>query len=30
MNSTEQLVKPVELSLAPDQPYNDRAGRRGH
>jgi hypothetical protein len=30
VNSIEQLVETVDLSVAPDQPYNDRASRRGH
>jgi hypothetical protein len=30
VNSIEQLVETFDLSDAPDQPWNDRASRRGH
>jgi hypothetical protein len=30
VNSSEQLVETFDLSVAPDQLYNDRASRRGH
>jgi hypothetical protein len=30
VNSIEQRVETVDLSVAPNQPYNDRATRRGH